>query len=46
MSLPKIRFSFSWKALVVGIAIDKTSVYFCPLPGLAIIVERSAPPQL
>lgn len=41
MSRPKIRFSFSWSALVVGIAIHETAVYLCPIPGFAIILMRA-----
>lgn len=41
MSRPKIRLSFSWSALVVGIAFHETAVYLCPIPGLAIILMRA-----
>ena len=43
MSPPKIRLSFSWSALVMGIIVYDTVIYLCPFPGLAIIVRRATP---
>ena len=43
MNLPKIRLSFSWSALVMGIIVIDDVIYLCPFPGLAIIVQRAAP---
>lgn len=43
MSLTKIRLSFSWSALVMGIIIYDSVIYLCLFPGLAIIIGRGAP---
>lgn len=45
MSLPKIRFSLSRTALVVGVCLHETAIYLCPFPGLAIIIERAEPAE-